>query len=777
MAKVKKRTPPRNKEKDTSSDKRTREDNSDEEDRPGHWGRLKEETRHSIIGIFLAITVLLLSLAPFGKGGFVGGKLYFGLHFLFGSGYGLLPTLLALLSWNFLRARKEDFTTPALIAGPFFLISGLGLLSILQINESLTGGWIGENIIERPLVWLFDTTVAGVVLGAILLTSILVIFDTPLRLNFLSPLARLFGKKPEETEDEDAEVHLDSYELPTPDPIEPDTQEDETVPKPSIVKKLPPEKPSIEVARAEPPLIPAHHAFTPPPITLLSSDKGKSTGGDPKVILMTIKRTLKEFDIDVEMDNVSVGPSITRFALKPASNVRLVKILSLQRELELALAASPIRIEAPIPGKSLVGIEVPNNTKATVGLASLLKDPAWTNNPNPLFIPLGKDVSGNVSFMNIAKMPHILVAGTTGSGKSVTMHNIIISLLYRNAPDQLRFIMVDPKRVELTLYNGIPHLMTPVITEAKKTVLTLKWVVKEMERRLHVLEEHKVRDIGSYHQSVVSPALKKHQSNAEKMTQEEVFLASKKLPELMPYIVIVIDELSDLMSAFPRELEASIVRIAQMSRAAGIHLILSTQRPSVNVITGLIKANVPARIALQVASQIDSRTIIDKAGAESLLGAGDMIFQSSEGKPVRLQSAYITESEVKSVVRFLKTQYANEFIGGELNITGTETMIEGGVLPTEGPTAIPGMGMIPDDELEESGRSENDDEKYTVARDVVIKAQKASTSYLQRTMGLGYSRAARMIDTLEERGIIGPGDGAKARSVLYKPGDTLPPGA
>jgi len=328
--------------------------------------------------------------------------------------------------------------------------------------------------------------------------------------------------------------------------------------------------------------------------------------------------------------------------MKPAEGVRLSKIVALQSNLELALAASPLRIEAPIPGKSLVGIEVPNIARTTLGLAPLFSDEAFTRSDKPLLMTLGRS-TGAPHYADLARMPHILVAGATGAGKSITIHDFIVSLLYRCGPERLRFIMIDPKRVELTVYNSIPHLLTPVITDAKKAILSMKWLAKEMERRYNILETEQVRDISSYHENVVAPALEKSREDSEKL-----------LPEAMPYIVVVIDELADIMSAYPRELESGIVRLAQMSRAVGIHLILSTQRPSVKVITGLIKANIPARVALQVASQIDSRTILDTGGAEKLLGSGDMLFLSGEmSKPRRIQAPFISESEVKKVVSFV----------------------------------------------------------------------------------------------------------------------------
>ncbi|HEY0221130.1 MAG TPA: DNA translocase FtsK, partial [Candidatus Paceibacterota bacterium] len=463
--------------------------------------------------------------------------------------------------------------------------------------------------------------------------------------------------------------------------------------------------------------------------------------GDIKANSNIIKRTLANFGINVEMDEISIGPSITRYALKPAEGVKLSRILTLQNDLSLALAAHPIRIEAPIPGKSLVGIEIPNSIKTTVGLGTLLATSEFQNSEKPLLICLGKGISGMSYFGDLAKAPHMLIAGATGAGKSVTIHAIITSLLYRNSPNNLKFIMIDPKRVELTLYNKIPHLLTPVITDAKKTILALKWAAKEMDRRYDILQSEGLQNISSYHKNVVEPELKKAKNKKEDGDEKRI--------ETMPYIVVVIDELADIMQAYPRELESAIVRLAQMSRAVGIHLILSTQRPSVNVITGLIKANVPSRLALQVASQIDSRTILDMAGAEKLLGAGDMLYLSGEmSQPQRIQSAYISEGETKAVVKYLADSYENE-IPSEINLTGDTAGNKNSIFESSF-----------DDE-----KAGDDDDLYEDAKQTVLEAGKASTSYLQRKLGVGYARAARLIDMLEERGVVGPGSGSKPREV------------
>ena len=736
----------------------------------GFWSGLRKETRGSIIGIFFILIAVILVLASQGESGLLGGKIYAVAHFFFGIGYYLLPLLFVILGINFLRAGGHNITLPALVAGPFFILSALGLLALFDHTRGIDGlgGFVGYYAMSA-IVSLFAPLVTGIFFTALFLVSILILFDTPLHLGFMFSFFKFWKKKePSEdiaspyndyAEEEDEETYDDDEEEePAEDTAEyPDAEETEEEDiEPTILQPLSREK--KEKTGTSPFRFNSllHSAYIPPPLSLLSGDKGKPGYGDIKANANIIKRTFQNFGIHVEMDEVSVGPSITRYALKPAEGVRLIKITALQHDLELALAAAPIRIEAPIPGKSLVGIEMPNSVKSTVGLGTLLGEAAWSGNPNPLLVPLGKGISGIVQFMNIAKMPHVMVAGATGSGKSVSMHTMITSLLYRNSPEQLRFIMIDPKRVELTSYNGIPHLLTPVITEAKKAILTLKWATKEMDRRYDVLQEMKCRDIDSYHKSIMRPALERY----ERQKAEGKFSGDEEpeLPELMPYIIVIIDELADIMVAYPRELESAIVRLAQMSRAVGIHLVLSTQRPSVNIITGLIKANIPARIALQVASQIDSRTILDMAGAENLLGAGDMLFLSAEmPKPIRLQSAFISESEVKSVVKFLKDHYDGT-LGDELNISNTENR-----------NAY--FDAIPEEALTQSD-DDADDEKYEEAKELVISSGKASTSFLQRRLGLGYARSARMMDILEERGVVGPGSGAKPRDVLIRANDT-----
>lgn len=456
-----------------------------------------------------------------------------------------------------------------------------------------------------------------------------------------------------------------------------------------------------------------------PDLNILHSSKSKPTSGDIKSNADVIKDTLLNFGIEVEMGEVRVGPTVTQYSLKPFKGVKLTRITALSNDLALALAAHPIRIEAPIPGQALVGIEVPNQKVAMVTLRELIESPEFKNREHNMVMAIGKDVAGKTYIGDLPKMPHLLIAGTTGSGKTVCVNTIILSLLYQNTPETLRFIMVDPKRVELTLYNGIPHLLTPVITDAAKTVNALKWTIGEMERRFDALAAAGKRDIASY---------------------------NKTAEEKMPYIVFVIDELADLMAMAAADVEAGIIRLAQMARAVGIHLIVATQRPSVEVITGLMKANIPARIAFSVASVIDSRTILDSPGADKLLGRGDMLYLTADlSKPKRLQGAFVSEEEMKEVVNFLRGDEPPQY--------------DDSIVSKNGSNASGTVNMF-------GGPSDDQDPMFEEAKQLVLESGKASASLLQRRLKVGYARAARLLDELEEAGIVGPADGAKPREVF-----------
>ncbi len=691
---------------------------------------LTPNARQAIWAVVMGVFAVFFLFSLLNYAGPVGEFTEIALRTMFGTGAWLSPLICIVYIYVFLNPREEDNeVSGAKITGTILLF--VSLLAALELYTEGWGGFTGLAI-AWPLSAMLGTAVTGILIFGLILISIFLLFNTGLRLP---------TKKLKEPVDDNSDIEA----LNLPEVVEdtdPEKGEGEERSPATGLAAISKKVAQIGKLKVNEIVIKNFNGtYIPPSLFLLNKEKGKAHIGDVKANANTIKRTLKEFGISVEMDAVESGPTITRYALKPAQGVRIAKIAGLQQELQLALKASSIRIEAPIPGKSLVGIEVPNQVRATVGLSSMLSTPEYTDSPNPLMVALGKDVTGHVHFANIARMPHGLIAGTTGAGKSVAIHNIIISLLYRNSPDQLRFILVDPKRVELTLYNKIPHLLTPVITQAKKALQALSWAVTEMERRYDILEVEQVQNISSYHENIYKPAKKAWE---EAGSQEEERIA---LPDALPFIVIILDELNDLMQAYPRELEAYIVRLAQMSRAVGIHLLLATQRPSVNVITGTIKANIPTRIALMVASQVDSRTIIDGVGAEKLLGQGDMLYLSSDSpKPIRLQSAYVSEDEIKRVVEYLKNQ-------------DTESDTIDFESQTDKSNDAVFNAMV-------GNKDDSDDEMYEDAKIAILEGKRASTSYLQRKLRIGYSRASRLMDQLEENGIIGPQNGSKPREIL-----------
>ncbi|TSC89710.1 MAG: putative cell division FtsK/SpoIIIE [Parcubacteria group bacterium Gr01-1014_3] len=678
---------------------------------------INPETKNSIVAILLAGLSVVLFLAAFDKAGPAGRLIYMGLNYLFGWGYYLVPTISLLVAALFLFNRKNVFIGSSLIGSALFIISGLGLIDIIFNHQ---GGLIGKvvGMLQVPFGY-----VVSIILGFVFMAaSLLITFNASIKL-----------RKKDEDENEVEETAAKSIELGASEAIVATPAsapgaaalalaEAKTAKAKEKSKKSSEEDPAFSTPKN---LNLANYSSTqyvPPPLSLLKSSVEKPTSGDLRANANIIKRTLDSFGIPVEMGEISIGPKVTRYTLKPAEGVKLAKITALNQDLSLALAAHPIRIEAPIPGKSLVGIEVPNKSAAIVRLGSLLLDPEFLNT-GPLSFVLGRSVTGEAIFADIERMPHLMIAGATGSGKSVAIHTMILSLLYKNSPATLKLAMIDPKRVELSIYAGLPHLISPVITEGKKAVGLFRWAISEMERRYEILLGAGARDIKSY--------------NQKKMMAKD--------PDILPFVLIVVDELADLMAAHGREVETSIVRLAQMARATGIHLVVSTQRPSVEVITGLIKANITARVALQVASQVDSRTILDMAGAEKLLGGGDMLFISSDfSKPKRIQGGYVTENEIHEVADFIRANNSAPEI--DPNVTD-KAYTE----PTQ---------------YLEGGSGEENDEMYEDAVRVVTEAQKASASLLQRRLSVGYARAARLLDIMEAKGIIGPGDGAKPREVF-----------
>ena len=468
-----------------------------------------------------------------------------------------------------------------------------------------------------------------------------------------------------------------------------------------------------------------------PPIEILSKGEKKAIKGGAKAltdVATRLQKTLYSFGVQAKVENVTVGPAITRYELKPAEGVRVSKIANLADDIALNLAAETIRIEAPIPGKQAVGIEVPNQEKEMVHLREVLESDEFAESKSKMSVALGKDVAGKVTIADMAKMPHTLIAGSTGSGKSVCINTIITSIIYKAKPSEVKLVMVDPKVVELSVYNGIPHLLIPVVTDPKKAAGALAWAVQEMDNRYNLFAQKGVRDLKGY--------------NALIEKEEGV----GKLPQ----ILIIIDELADLMMVAAKEVEDSICRLAQKARAAGMHLIIATQRPSVDVITGIIKANIPSRIAFAVSSQVDSRTILDQVGAEKLLGKGDMLFYpTGAAKPTRIQGAFVSDEEVEKIVSFVKTNgeatYNEDILDSIEKSDKTDKEIQDA------------NSKDPDD---------NTDEHLMEAIDLVVETGQASTSFIQRKFNVGYARAGRIIDQMEERGIISGYQGSKPRQVL-----------
>jgi len=664
---------------------------------------IDSETKRGIVSVVIFTLGILIALSLGDLAGRFGERFYHYASFLLGEVAFLIPIVLVVAGFIILKYIHKNVYFSVTLGTIIFIVGLLSLIHVL-FPEEQKGGYAGY-LISWPFLYIFGKWASFVIFLSLILISILIAFNIPLKKN---------KEKKEILDYPDEKLSSKNRGI--------SKLFKKVLPKPKFKGVSTPEEELITTT-SYPPI--TDYKF--PPLELLDGDKGSPSSGDIRINAGIIQKTLENFGIDVEMGEVSVGPTVAQYTLRPASGIKLSKITALHKDLSLALAAHPIRIEAPIPGRSLVGIEIPNKAVTLVRLKNLLEGIDLRKDPSRLNLVLGRDVAGNPVWADLAKMPHLLIAGATGSGKSICINSLIATLLYQKTPDELKFILIDPKRVELPRYDDIPHLLTPVIVDLNKTVNALKWAIGEMERRYEILAEIKARDIFVYN-SIISKG-NRIEGHTEKL----------------PYIVIIIDELADIMAAFGREVEGAIIRLAQMSRAVGIHLIISTQRPSVDVITGLIKANITSRVAFQVASQVDSRTILDIAGAEKLLGNGDMLFLSGEtSHPKRIQGVYISEKESQKIVKFIK---------GEKSVEYTEEVIT----PAPGKrTLFGGAGINIDDPL------------YNDAKELVIQADKASASYLQRRLQIGYARAARLLDMLEEEGIIGPSNGAKPRKILVE---------
>lgn len=729
--------------------------------RKGSRKKAPERPQHTLpegfwaqVGAVLLIALsLLLVVAWFGTGGPVIEWLHSSATALIGYSAYLLPVLLVYVGVGIFRAEDNRLPLAVRFAAVFLLLWVSGLFGLMHNSQGeLVGGFMGE-LLNSGMLSLVDTGVAAFIY--ILLISITVIFV--LSLNPATVLDLMKGLVSIRSDSEDKAnakvMKKAAKEAAVAEPVEdkkrgklklnagvPMVDAKATEKKPAIGKmvktgghdKAAEERQAL-VAISDP-------NWKAPGLDLLESKENPADAGDVEHNAEIIQDTLAEFAIDVEMEGANIGPKVTQYTLKPPSGVKLRKITSLETNIALNLAAQSLRIEAPIPGQRAVGIEVPNRKAADVRLRSALESSQWKRSQEPLTFAIGKDIAGEAVVDALNKMPHMLIAGQTGSGKSVMINTLLTSLLYRNSPSDMKLILVDPKQVEMAPYADIPHLLTPVITEPEKTISALKWAVNEMERRYKLLAEEHLRDIKSYNQKQRSRGTKiaVHDESGKSLTDTE--------EGAMPYIVIVIDELADMMMIAKRDVETLVVRLAQKARAVGIHLVLATQRPSVDVITGLIKANVPARIAFTVASQVDSMTILGSAGAEKLLGQGDMlIMTTSMHKPKRIQGAFVSDDEVIKITDHLRMQsapqYNDEIISQPVQLNG-----KGGVV------------MDFD--------SDSEDDMYNDAVKVVVEGRRASTSLLQRRLRIGYARAARIMEEMEENGIIGPQDGSRPREVL-----------
>lgn len=679
--------------------------------------------------ILMMLLALFIALGAFGTGGPLPVNMFNGVEWALGYAAYLAP--LALVYFGILKFKDEDRKVPLgkLLSVLGFVLASASLMHTAFVTKDSLGVVSGGNggsagaASGGLLLQALDKFPASILLAVIALLTFFLAFNISLKV-----LAKPFERR-EKDEDTDLETLKEQtgrqFKLNegVPTVHSADTPPAKEERQPMRLKSLKNTAQKMNTAETHEALTaPSDPNWVFPSLKLLEQKQDKADAGDVEGNARTIQETFTNFNIQVEMEGANVGPRVTQYTLKPPTGVKLTKMTALDNNLALDLAAHSIRIEAPIPGKRLVGIEVPNIKPAMVRMSGVLSSREWQAVTGPLGFAIGRDIAGLPIVGDLAKMPHLLVAGQTGSGKSVMVNDILTSLLYRNSPSDLKLILVDPKQVELAPYNGLPHLLTPVINEPEKCISALKWAVAEMERRLRTMAEVNKRNIAEYND------LKKEEG--------------------MPYIVIVIDELADLMMMAARDVEALIVRLAQKARAAGIHLVLATQRPSVDVITGLIKANVPGRIAFTTQSQVDSRTIIDGVGAEKLLGRGDMLLLTSDmPKAKRVQAAFISDEETAKVVDFIKAQrppqYDDEVVSQPVQLNG-----KGGVVA----------------DMDRGG--EADDDLWRDAIRVVIEGRKASTSLLQRRLRVGYARAARLIENMEEQGIVGPADGARPREVL-----------
>jgi len=714
----------------------------------------------TILGVLAVISVMIAVLLIFstvGAGGKGGNDLFLGLQSLIGVFTYLSPLLFLYVAFYLWKEEIPDLGFLSSL-GTILLFIGVAGLGTMFSGPTF-GGYIGVHL-TNPLVQYFAVYPTYVLLLGITFIGALIISNrkpslSPLLDAILFPFKKLrdliMMRKKISFDDEDnlptdADlIETNEEEIPMTVIDNFDTTESSGL-HDELFGRITPEdiiSASKKEMKAKPIILTPD--FVPPPLDLLNIDSGKSGAGDSKAKMTTIQRTLEHFRINVEMGEVTVGPTVTQFTLKPAQGVNLSKIVALHDNLAMELGSEFLRIEAPIPGKTLVGIEIPNERKALLGLRSMLELDEFKDS-GPLTMAIGKSIVGKPIFGDLEKMPHLLVAGATRTGKSITLQNLLMSLLYKNSPYDLKLIILDPKRVEFTAYNNIPHLYTPIIKEPKGAIKALNWAIQELERRYEILAEQGQVNVTDYNKKVLFPALEKARKHGR--IGDEL----PGLPPKMPYIVIIFDEYNDFMLSYPKEISPLITAISQKGRAAGVHLILSTQRPDVKVITGTIKANIPARIALKTTSQIDSRTILDASGAEDLLGNGDMLYMASDNpRLVRLQAPFISMEEIKAVVSHIK-QDNLEFIPDQIDISKVKVSASSGNIESNDTN---------------SNEEPTGDEDYMSAKDYVVSTEKASTSSLQTAFRWGYNKAARIMNDLERFNVIGPArQGERYREIL-----------
>ncbi|MHA1558805.1 MAG: DNA translocase FtsK [Alphaproteobacteria bacterium] len=682
---------------------------------------LSHDTRQGIYVILLLLISVVMAVSFFGSAGKAGIVVNMVFTKLIGHSKWAIPFILFLFALGLGKIEKKNFNSTNII-GLFLFILSFSSLSYFYTLKS-GGGYLGMLAVEWALP-IIGPMLLAIIFSSFLILSLLLVLDTSLNRLFgeeslifklavvilgiifypfirkdfddESASARGYGEAREDEEDEEhEEEHNDGKAVVKEYEVE---EHDEDEKKENKSKNFSWSKSNIEMNI---------------PLALLKSKPKKPTSGNIDRNQDTIKKTLLDFGVPVHMGEVRVGPTVTQYTFKPSKGISVSRVKALSDDLALNLAVHPVRIEAPIPGKSLVGLEVPNQTKVMVALKETLQSKKFKNRKSNMMVSLGRDVTGQVWLDDLAKMPHLLVAGSTGSGKSVCLHSLITALLYQNNPDDLKMILIDVKQVELTVYDDLPYLVAPVVTDTKRAIRSLQWCLGEMDRRLEKLKEAKCQNIQEY---------------------------NKKKKGRMPYMVVVVDELGDLMSTSKKEVEGSIIRLGQKSRAAGIHLILATQRPSVDILSGLIKANMPARIAFSVTSSVNSKTILDFTGAEKLLGQGDMLYvNSSLSKPVRIQGAYVDKGEVRAVVKYAKKK------------AGKAKFIEEITEKTQGSFNYE--------------NDENDDDLMSEAKQLIIDSGKASAAMLQSRLSIGYPRANRILDNLEKQGMVGPSIQNKPREV------------